>query len=413
MKILLSAYACEPGRGSEAGVGWNVCCGMAKYHEIWVLTQAKHRSAIEAELKRNPVSGLHFVYFELPPLARFWDHRQQGEWFYYYLWQIGIYSIAQKLLREHSFDLVHHITLNQYRTPSFGFQLKDVPFVFGPVGGAEIIPLQLFRDLSLATTLKESVRIIDATLPRIRKIKPKNVFWLFTNPATKKRFESHLYENNWAILAPLGIQVDELSISNVKPTEPNTKFRLLYAGRLDDWKGISFLLKVLQITVNRVGKESIHLEIIGATSEKAKKKARDLISSFNLEENVSIIGFLAREKLLKRYAEIDVFVYPAFRDSGSMAILEAYANACPVLCLDIPSQYFIPDKIALKVPLQGSYSEIVKKFVEKLVWAMGRREEIREMGYRGYTYIAEYFTWDNKLKQIEEIYEQAITLSRK
>lgn len=411
MKILLSAFACEPGRGSEPGVGWNVSRGIAKHHEVWVLTQTKHRSAIEAELNRNPVSGLHFVYYEIPSLAWFWEHRQQGEWFYYYLWQIRIYPIAQKLLLEHSFDLVHHITFNQYRTPSFGFRLKDVPFVFGPVGGAEIIPIQLFRDLSLETTIKESVRLIDGALPQIRKIKQKSMFWVFTNWATKKRLENSVDNSNWAILAPLGIHADELDNSTIRLPGQEKTFKLLYAGRLDDWKGISFFLKALRIMVNRVSTEAIHLEIIGANSEKAKRKTGNLISSLNLEENVSIIGALPRKDLLKRYAEIDLFVYPAFRDSGSMSVLEAYANACPVLCLDIPSQYFIPNEIALKVPVQGSYAQIVNKFVDQLIWAIEHREEIREMGYRGYTYVAEYFTWDKKIKQIEEIYEKAITLN--
>jgi hypothetical protein len=38
MKILISAYSCEPGMGSEPGVGWNIAREVAKYHEVWVLT---------------------------------------------------------------------------------------------------------------------------------------------------------------------------------------------------------------------------------------------------------------------------------------------------------------------------------------------------------------------------------------
>ncbi|WP_318780277.1 hypothetical protein [Atlanticothrix silvestris] len=43
MRILISAYACEPGQGSEPGVGWNVVREVSKYHHVWVLTSNCHR----------------------------------------------------------------------------------------------------------------------------------------------------------------------------------------------------------------------------------------------------------------------------------------------------------------------------------------------------------------------------------
>jgi hypothetical protein len=73
MKILLSAYACEAGRGSEPGVGWNTALEIAKYHEVWVLTRPDDgRPAIEAELAQNPNPNLHFVYFTLPFVGEIW-----------------------------------------------------------------------------------------------------------------------------------------------------------------------------------------------------------------------------------------------------------------------------------------------------------------------------------------------------
>ncbi|HLE82176.1 MAG TPA: glycosyltransferase family 1 protein, partial [Dehalococcoidia bacterium] len=42
-KVLISAYACEPGKGSEPNVGWNVAREMARQHDVWVLTRANNR----------------------------------------------------------------------------------------------------------------------------------------------------------------------------------------------------------------------------------------------------------------------------------------------------------------------------------------------------------------------------------
>ena len=35
-KVFVSAYACEPGLGSEIGVGWHWVLEMSKYFELWV-----------------------------------------------------------------------------------------------------------------------------------------------------------------------------------------------------------------------------------------------------------------------------------------------------------------------------------------------------------------------------------------
>ena len=43
-RILLSAYACQPYRGSEEGVGWNWALELInRGHEVWVLTQSNSK----------------------------------------------------------------------------------------------------------------------------------------------------------------------------------------------------------------------------------------------------------------------------------------------------------------------------------------------------------------------------------
>lgn len=53
MKILLSAYACEPNKGSEPGVGWGWATELAKHHQVWVLTRDNNQPVIEEYLRLN------------------------------------------------------------------------------------------------------------------------------------------------------------------------------------------------------------------------------------------------------------------------------------------------------------------------------------------------------------------------
>ena len=50
LRVLISAYACEPGKGSEPEVGWQWALQMARFHDVTVLTRTNNREAIEKEL---------------------------------------------------------------------------------------------------------------------------------------------------------------------------------------------------------------------------------------------------------------------------------------------------------------------------------------------------------------------------
>ena len=45
-KILVSAYGCEPFRGSEAGVGWNWILQMARHNEMYVIARKNDKNKI-------------------------------------------------------------------------------------------------------------------------------------------------------------------------------------------------------------------------------------------------------------------------------------------------------------------------------------------------------------------------------
>src|SRR5439155_22849646 len=83
MRVLISAYACEPGKGSEPGAGWNLALAAARSHDVWVRTRRNNRQVIEAALSGGPGEP-RFVYLDLPVLRRRWV----GTHLYYAIWQL-------------------------------------------------------------------------------------------------------------------------------------------------------------------------------------------------------------------------------------------------------------------------------------------------------------------------------------
>ena len=158
LKVLLSAYACEPARGSEPGVGWNLAVHLARHHDVWVLTRTANREVIEAERARLGLSGLHVVYHDLPRWARFWKRGMRGIRLYYYLWQLTAIPLLRCLHRQVRFDVVQHVTFVKYWAPCALAFLKGVPLIWGPIGGGESAPRSFWGTLGVRGLLYEAVR---------------------------------------------------------------------------------------------------------------------------------------------------------------------------------------------------------------------------------------------------------------
>ena len=53
MKILMTAYSCQPGRGAEEGVGWNLARQVALRNKCYLITRENNVDAIKAAAERG------------------------------------------------------------------------------------------------------------------------------------------------------------------------------------------------------------------------------------------------------------------------------------------------------------------------------------------------------------------------
>ena len=65
-KILISAYSCEPDKGSEPGVGWDYIRSMSKFYDLVVLTRADKKEIIE----KNKIKNVDFHFVDLPLIKK-------------------------------------------------------------------------------------------------------------------------------------------------------------------------------------------------------------------------------------------------------------------------------------------------------------------------------------------------------
>lgn len=335
MKVLLSVFACIPGRGSEPGLGWNVSRELANHHDVWVLTQGKHRLAIEAELLRNPVPNLHFEYYELPYHIRRWDHKPGGGWrkqFYYYLWQLGALRAARKVHSRIGFDLVRHVTFVVYWKPSLLVMLP-VPFIWGPVGGGESAPSEFRSDFSVRGKVYESTRNLVRWLgehdPLVRITARRSSLVLATTEETAARLR-RLGSNDVRVFSQVGIGERELERLHYRE-RPRAEggLRFVSVGRLLHWKG--FHLGLRAFAEGRLPEAEYW--IVGTGPE--LKRLQALAERLGISRQVRFFGRLSRAETLARLNECDILVHPSLHESGGMVCLEAMSLGLPVICLNL------------------------------------------------------------------------------
>jgi glycosyltransferase involved in cell wall biosynthesis len=406
MKVLISAYSCEPNQGSERGVGWNIVRQVANHHQVWVLTRPDESGeAIEAELMRNPVPNLRFVYFTLPIWGGGWRWGQSGAMqIHYYLWQIQAYFVARRLHREVGFDITHHVTFVKYSNPSF-LSLLPVPFVWGPVGGGESAPKEFWRDFSLRAKVYESarglVRWIGERDPFVYMTAKKSAIVRVTTEDTAQR----LYRmgiNHVEIASESGIAEEEIAHLAKCAIPDNSTIRFISMGRLLHWKGFHLGLRAFA----KANLPNAEFWVAGDGPE--LKRLQTLTQDLGISDRVKFWGRLPREETLNKLSKCHVLVHPSLHDSGGWVCLEAMAAGRPVLCLDLggPAVQVTKEtgiKIAARNPEQA---------VDDLAAAIVRLAENSElrmlMGQAGQKLVSESHSWRARGEEIAKLYEDIV-----
>ena len=415
MNILFLAYASEPGAGSEYGVGWMVPQTMAKKcpsDNIYVLTRSRCREKIEKALEELALPNLRFLFYDIPSWLFYKDEMKSnwGEQINYLWWQLMSRGTTRNIVKQYNIDVVHHLTFNQYRTPSPGFW-TDVPFVMGPIGGAETIAESFEQDLTPHTSKKETIRRKGRDLKVfgwfMRRRKNKKLI-LCSCAENLKRLSRYAYGHEMKVMPAIAYSVDDFAHIECQ-TEENpdiNDFVMLYAGKAWDWKGIRIFLRSVKKAFLDKGRTDFQVKLVGIRFEEEQKLVMEWVTELGLENHVKLIPFIQRAELLSMMRQVNLSVYPAFRDSGSMSVLEASALACPTICFDAGGQDIFPDKILLKVPVGETYDDNLSAFAEKLDWAYTHQEEAKSIGAASKKWVEDNLTWEKKVAEFRDLYMQ-------
>ena len=350
LKIFVSAYACEPGLGSEIGVGWHWVLEMSKHFELWVLTRESNRGTIEPWIAAHPeFSGIHFLYFDLPKWARFWKKGLRGVRTYYNIWQACTNRIVKRIMRENGIKVFHHLTYGNvlWKVSTYG---QKQFFVWGPVGGLETIPAEYSSHYARKSRLIEWVRRAAIKMLPLNigfKRRCKNADLMLCKTEITRDLIPAKHRERTVLFTDVAVEKQPIIAIN---DYCNQKIEFITIGRLDAWRGFDLVIE----SFARAAKtnKNIHLTIVGKGADKARLKG--IAEKLGVQELVTFTGKVSMDEYYRLLAASDVVVNASLKEGAVTVSFDSMAMGKPLICLDTTgyTRYFSND-YAVVIPRTG------------------------------------------------------------
>jgi glycosyltransferase involved in cell wall biosynthesis len=402
MRILLSAFSCCPGGGSEPGVGWNWLLQASRRHEVWLLTSDEYQAKIEPALPPN-------VHATFIPSFRTWDRLQKMivpglDWVYYYWWQWKAYRIAKRLFREVRFDLAHHTTFCSWRVPSF-LCLLPIPMIWGPVGGGGTAPRSLWGELGRKGRFFEVFRLLCQQISRfdpLVRLTMKRAAVIFVGNNETGALVPAVHRAKMRVMCCAGMLATDQEAAEM-PQPPPEGFVVLSAGLLEPRKAFTLALRAFACFA-RARPDAL---LVFTNRGPERERLEALATRLGIAERVRFLGGLPRRAQVLGWMEAaDVFLFPSLRETSPMVLAEAMLARTPIICLDYGgASEMVGDECGLKVPV-GDPEQVVASLAAALEKLAGDPSLGQAMGKAGRLRVLDQLDWDRRGEQMMRVYQE-------
>lgn len=400
-KIFVSAYACEPGLGSEIGVGWHWVLEMSKHFELWVLTRESNRGTIEPWIAEHPeFACIHFLYFDLPKWARSWKKGMRGVRTYYNLWQYFTNGIVKRTMRENGIKVFHHLTYGNvlWKVSSYG---QKQFFVWGPVGGLETIPAEYSTHYARKSRLIEWVRrAAIKTLPLNFGFKKRcrNANLILCKTEITRDLIPAKHRNKAMLFTDVAVEKQPI-VANAD-SKNNRAVEFITVGRLDAWRGFDLVFESFARLAK--DKSNVHLTIVGKGAD--KERLQQLAKALNVSEKITFAGKVSMDEYYHLLAAADVVVNASLKEGAVTVSFDSMSMGKPLICLDTTgyTRYF-SNEYAIVIPRTGR-CEVIENIAAAML-RMTDANERKTIGEKARNAGAQ-FTWEARGEEYKELLEK-------
>ncbi|WP_304199877.1 glycosyltransferase [Flavobacterium alvei] len=405
-KILISAYAVSPIRGSECAVGWEITRRLGQYFDVTVLmcenTPSGDTYAAEVKqyiAKNGAIKNVSYVSVPMPRKSKIytWLH-DVGFWPAYYwgytCWQKRAFEMAEKLHAINKFDLMYQLNMIGFREPGYLWKLS-VPFVWGPTNGFHSIPLSFLKSLKgkeyVFQHLKHffnELQILISDRPK-KAAKKASVVWCVDEVAQKKIKE---WGGKTDLLQETGLSLieDETFVAKKEFVSPNV-LNLVWSGMITSGKALGILIDALVLNKDL----NFRLVVLGDGPLLQEMKIR----AHSINHKIVWKGWLSKNEAIECVKSSDLLIHTSLKEGTPHSVLEAIAYGIPVVCHDTCGMgVAVNDKNGFKIPYTDFETSTL--FVSELLQSIFANPEILNIKYDTIGQTKAMLSWDSKVKYI-------------
>ena len=410
LKVLINAYACSPGMGSEPGMAWNWVKNLAKFCELYIITEGEFRDKIEEVVPTlEQGKNMHFYFNPVSEEIRkmCWN---QGDWRfykYYRQWQWKTYLMAKDICEKEKIDVLHQLNMIGFREPGYLWKLSKengVPFVWGPIGGLKQFPtaylkgsglkMQLFMRLKNFLNiwqLKHEKRVDEAL--KTAKLLISSIPDSYRALKKYKGLESIVIPETGCFLS------EDISTSRFDTEE----FHIMWVGKFDFRKQLPLALQAVALAKN----PKLKLDVYGSGSVGQVEMAKRMGEELGISQQVIWYGNQKNDVVMEAMRKAQLFFFTSVNEDTSTVVLEAVSNRLPVVCFDACGMSAVIDasvgrKIALSQPSQSAHD-----FARILNELEGNRALLKQLSENCRQRQME-LSWEVKARTVVEEYKRIV-----
>lgn len=201
----------------------------------------------------------------------------------------------------------------------------------------------------------------------------------------------------------LDIKATEEQFNEIRdlPVENETRSDVLFVGRLEHRKGLRWLIEAFSLLQKRGKKYTLQIIGQGPMFTELQEK----ISENNLDNYVSLSGYVSKEELLRSYLFTKVVVIPSLYEGVPTVALEAMAARKPLIVTNIPglNELVVNECNGLIVPPKDakSLANAIDKILTPINYHLHSLETVDKKTLSA-------FSWDVIVDNIVKTYCEAI-----
>jgi len=203
---------------------------------------------------------------------------------------------------------------------------------------------------------------------------------------------------------PNGVDPDFWKREDSVVTGNKSKTRFLFVGRLEEEKGLIYLIEVVRRL--KSDREEFIVQFVGDGS--LRPHLEKLVDTYGLGDYIQFKGILHQKELKKVYNYSDIFILPSLHEGMPLTLLEAWASGLPVIITKVGN--------ILDICINMENAWIIEPGNEidlhDAMLALSKSGELRNrLGRNGMITVQKYYSWSSAAQKTVKLYKTVCKVS--